>query len=62
MIDYLGMQFQLVQRIEGQYYAKIYTPGIPLALFFTDDFETEEAAKAAAEAKIRNHQAMTGEQ
>ncbi|MHA2403654.1 MAG: hypothetical protein ACXADH_11735 [Candidatus Kariarchaeaceae archaeon] len=37
MSEYLGMQFEFVLRIDKRYYARIYTHGIPLALFFTDD-------------------------
>jgi hypothetical protein len=61
MIEYLGMQFQLVLRIDGRYYARIYTPGIPLALFFTDDYDTQEDAIASAKAIIQDHRVMTGE-
>jgi hypothetical protein len=61
MIEYLGMQFQIVLRIDGQYYARIYTSGNPLALFFTDDYDTDTQAIAAAEKIIRDHRAMTGE-
>ena len=61
MIDYQGLQFQVILRIDGQYYCRIYKPGIHLALFFTDDFDTEEEAVEAAKAIIRDHRAMTGE-
>jgi hypothetical protein len=61
MIEYLGMQFQLILRIGGKYYTRIYTPGIPLELFFTDDYDNEEQAMASAKAIIQDRRAMTGE-
>ncbi|MHA2402273.1 MAG: hypothetical protein ACXADH_04715 [Candidatus Kariarchaeaceae archaeon] len=61
MTDYLGMQFQIDLRIDGRYYTRIYTPGIPLELFFTDDYDNEEQAMASAKAIIQDRRAMTGE-
>ncbi len=61
MIEYQGMQFQVVLRFDGQYYCRIYKHGIPGPIFFTDDFITEKDAIASAKAIIQDHRAMTGE-
>ena len=53
--------YQLVTRLDGKYYCRIYMFGIPYFLASTDDFDSEEEALEAAEEIIRGLQLKTDE-
>jgi hypothetical protein len=59
MYEYEGMQYRVVIRLDGKYYCRIYKHGIPLALYSTSYFNTEEEAIRDARKRIRAHQAIT---
>ncbi len=63
MIEYQGREYQIDERIDGQFYCRIYNQGLPLPgpIFFTDNYPMEEEAIEAAKEKIREHRATNEE-
>jgi hypothetical protein len=54
-------EFQVDMRLDGKYYCRIYQHGIPGAICFTDDYDTEEEAIEAVEGIIQGLQLKTDE-
>jgi hypothetical protein len=61
VIEYEGMQVQVVRRFNEQYYSRFWADGVPGRVLSTGDFSTEEQAIEAAKATIRVPLGMTGE-
>jgi hypothetical protein len=45
-------EYHLGMRLDGKYYCVIFQHGVPLAIAFTDDYDTEEEAIEAAKEVI----------
>jgi hypothetical protein len=61
VLEYEGMQVQVVKRANEQYYARFWADGVPGRVLSTGDFGTEEQAIESAMATIRVPLGMTGE-
>jgi hypothetical protein len=49
-------EYHLGMRLDGKYYCVIFQHGVPLAIAFTDDYDTEEEAIEAAKVLVREKQ------